>query len=97
MQAPLAAYLPPAAVRRIEVTDTVEPLELMRLLYDPWRDDRALRDTMAQPARARGLAFDQLRKNYPVRREFASLTICGHAGEARARELAALGFSVELA
>ncbi|GGO81112.1 erythronate-4-phosphate dehydrogenase [Marinobacterium nitratireducens] len=89
--------VPEATIRMVDVSAQVEPLELMRLLYDPFRDDRELRATLGLPEAERGQAFDRLRKNYPVRREFATLKVRGDLDESRARELAALGFSVELA
>ena len=38
--------------------------------YDPGRDSAALKATLTGDAQERALAFDYLRKNYPVRREF---------------------------
>jgi erythronate-4-phosphate dehydrogenase len=38
------------------------------------RDDEALRKTVGLSAEERGKAFDQLRKSYPVRREFSAVT-----------------------
>ncbi len=64
-------------------------LEIMRLVYDPLRDDKGLRTTLVFPLEEQKLAFDQLRKNYPVRREFASLTI--HGGS-EIEQLSAAGF-----
>jgi erythronate-4-phosphate dehydrogenase len=94
--APLQDYLPAASVARVEAGPGLAPLELMRLLYDPYRDDRALRGTLGLPQAQRGTAFDRLRKEYPVRREFDTLTVTGQLGPALAEELAALGFRVEL-
>ncbi|NVK44079.1 MAG: 4-phosphoerythronate dehydrogenase PdxB [Oceanospirillaceae bacterium] len=93
----LEVCLPAPAIRRVDVSRQVEPLELMRLLYDPYRDDRELRATLALPEPERGQAFDRLRKTYPVRREFATLRVRGDLDTALADELAALGFGVELA
>lgn len=94
--APLQDYLPAASVPRVEAGPGLTPLELMRLLYDPYRDDRALRATLGLPQAQRGVAFDRLRKEYPVRREFDTLTVTGRLAPALAEELVALGFRVEL-
>ncbi len=93
---PLQDYLPAASVPRVEAGPGLTPLELMRLLYDPYRDDRALRGTLGLPKAERGAAFDRLRKEYPVRREFDTLTVSGQMEPGLAEELAALGFRVEL-
>jgi erythronate-4-phosphate dehydrogenase len=42
--------------------------------YEIVVDNRALHDTMMLPENQRGKAFDQLRRNYPLRREFACYT-----------------------
>jgi hypothetical protein len=39
-------------------------------------------------------AFDQLRKGYPVRREFSSLKLRGQTTQALKSQLSALGFNV---
>ncbi len=94
--APLQAYLPAPPVCQVEAGAGLTPLELMRLLYDPYRDDRALRATLGLPQAERGRAFDRLRKEYPVRREFDTLRVTGRLEPALAQELGALGFRVEL-
>lgn len=45
--------------------------------YDPRRDDRALRALARLPGPERGPAFDRLRRDYPVRREFPSRPLAG--------------------
>jgi erythronate-4-phosphate dehydrogenase len=59
-------------------------------------DNRALHDTMMLPENQRGKAFDQLRRNYPLRREFARYTaeIQHHKPEFK-KTLEALGFEVQ--
>ena len=94
---PLQDYLPQPSVCGLTLGTAAGPLELMRLLYDPWRDDRALRATLCLPDAERGLAFDRLRKEYPVRREFATLRLTEARDPVLANELAALGFAVDLA
>ncbi|UTW13799.1 4-phosphoerythronate dehydrogenase PdxB [Marinobacterium rhizophilum] len=94
--APLQAFLPAPSVARVEAGAGLTALELMRLLYDPYRDDRALRATLGVAPAERGHAFDRLRKEYPVRREFDTLAVAGHLEPSLAEELGALGFRVEL-
>ncbi len=64
--------------------------------YDVAGDDRRLRDALLQAdnADARSLAFDQLRKNYPVRREFSRYRInnANTLDDTAKRYLQALGF-----
>jgi len=64
--------------------------------YDVRQDDARLRATLSLPAAERASAFDRLRKDYPVRREFTESTIlldepAGELGEL----LSGLGFKVE--
>ena len=47
------------------------------------------------PIKSQAQAFDQLRKRYPVRREFASLKLSGKTTEAIKFQLSALGFKVD--
>ena len=46
-----------------------------RAVYDPRSDDAAFRLSLAGDADQRRLAFDQVRKNYPVRREIPDLEV----------------------
>ncbi len=86
----LEDFLPVAELSEIR-QDDLSALEVMRLVYDPRHDDRDLRETLQMPFEEQKLAFDQLRKNYPVRREFSSLTV----KTGREQELlSALGFQV---
>ncbi|MBY4678109.1 4-phosphoerythronate dehydrogenase PdxB [Marinobacterium arenosum] len=88
---PLAHYLPPAPVSLLALGEQADTLDPVRLCYDPYRDDRALRQTLHLPPQARAEAFDRLRKQYPVRREFSTLNLRG--GDAAQRQwLAGLGF-----
>ena len=43
--------------------------------YDVRQDDARLRATLSLPAAERAIAFDRLRKDYPVRREFTEATV----------------------
>ena len=69
--------------------------EAVRELYDIEADDRRLRAAAALPAERRGPRFDELRKTYPVRREFPNtrLRLAG-ASPTLTRTLAALGFKL---
>lgn len=87
----LEQVLPAAAVSELRLTPDADLLTPVRLVYDPFRDDRALRATLALPAEQRGAAFDRLRRTYPIRREFATLKI-STAGTLKAG-LSALGFA----
>lgn len=72
-------YLPEPALSKLSFTSAAEEMGAgniaMRSCYDPRRDDARLRLTMELPAEERASAFDRLRKNYPVRREFSSVKI----------------------
>ena len=74
-----AQYLPEPALSKLCFTSAAEEMGAgniaMRSCYDPRRDDARLRLTMDLPVEERGTAFDRLRKNYPVRREFSSVKI----------------------
>lgn len=88
---PLAAVLPPAAVTALALDDGADLLTPARLVYDPGRDDRALRRTLALPEPQRAQAFDRLRREYPPRREYATLKVSVARGDCR--RLQALGFA----
>ena len=45
------------------------PAQAMTAIYDILLDDRRLRQIVKQPRDQRGIFFDTLRKNYPIRRE----------------------------
>ena len=67
--------LPAAEVSEISLTERAGLLPPVRLLYDPYRDDRALRASLHLAKQQQAATFDQLRKQYPVRREFSALTL----------------------
>jgi len=65
-------------------------------IYDIRRDDRELRAITDQPAEKRGQFFDQLRKNYPIRREACNTRIKLNPPQPQlAEELIRMGFQVE--
>jgi erythronate-4-phosphate dehydrogenase len=82
--------LPAARVAALTLMPDAEPLIPVRLVYDPFRDDRALRATLKLPPDERKKAFDQLRRNYPERREFLTLEV--ECSGALGAQLTALGF-----
>ena len=64
--------------------------------YDITADNQALRNTMTLPEEQRNAAFDQLRKNYPLRREFGCYTAISSPEQKKSAErLQALGFYVK--
>lgn len=91
----LADYLPEPPVGRLELNPGWSPEEACRraalLVYDPRADAARMRLALQQLPSAQ--AYQQLRKNYPLRREFASLQVRS-ATDDQARALEALGFSL---
>ncbi|MBD2809579.1 4-phosphoerythronate dehydrogenase PdxB [Xenorhabdus sp. Vera] len=92
-QAELVDLLPEPDFSQItlqgEVTQSVLK-RLMHLVYDVRRDDAPLRQVADQEG-----AFDQLRKHYPERREWSSLTVHCDSAES-AQLLSKLGFNAKL-
>jgi erythronate-4-phosphate dehydrogenase len=69
--------------------------ELIGRCYDIRRDDRRLRAIALMPQEERGRIFRNLRKEYPVRREFAATTVLlPRAHAALTETLRVLGFTV---
>lgn len=72
-------FLPEPALRKVSFTGAADEHDAirtaLRACYDPRQDDARLRHTMRLPAGERGAAFDQLRRDYPVRRECSSLKV----------------------
>jgi erythronate-4-phosphate dehydrogenase len=69
--------------------------EAVLSVYDVREDDARLRETLALPDTERSAAFDALRKNYPVRREFSESTIqLQHPADAAGVLLGKLGFRI---
>jgi erythronate-4-phosphate dehydrogenase len=66
---------------------------LVRRVYDIESDDTRLRETRSGDAGARAAAFDELRKAYPVRREFRfTRAALDNASDTLLRKAAGLGF-----
>ena len=94
-------FLPEPEVPRLQLasanrTDQEVVAEAVERVYDIRRDDRELRRIVQQPASERGLFFDALRKDYPVRREFRNTTVTlDDCRESLVSKLAGIGFRVE--
>jgi erythronate-4-phosphate dehydrogenase len=91
--------MPPPARPRVRlpagVTLDLALRQAIAASYDIETDDRRLRELARQPADRRGKFFSDLRKNYPVRREFASHTVeLGSPDQEVEQTLKALGFAV---
>lgn len=91
--------LPPPPVPRVEVRDAHRPeqavlWDVVRRVYDIEADDRRMRESCVADAAARAAAFDRMRKQYPMRREFRFTEVAAPP-EARklCRRLAGLGFA----
>jgi erythronate-4-phosphate dehydrogenase len=64
-------------------------------VYPIHRDDFNMREILMVPAEQRGKFFDDLRKNYPVRREFQNTSVVVPARNRQLVEtLSGLGFKV---
>lgn len=89
----LDSILPPPALSQVSLNSELLVHDVMRWVYDPYRDDRALRMTIESDSQPQ--EFDQLRKSYPVRREFSSLLVSGQLTEFQASKLSACGFTLD--
>ncbi|GAA0784365.1 4-phosphoerythronate dehydrogenase PdxB [Marinobacterium sediminicola] len=87
----LGEVLPPSTVRELRVSDAEDLLTPARLVFDPYRDDRAFRKTLYLPADEQRLAFDRLRREYPERREYCTLKLVIE-GDRVSSPLWAMGF-----
>lgn len=83
--------------RRLELptgtgNDWEDLVSMVLAVHDPLGDDAAMRKLSVLSASERGLGFDRLRKEYPVRREWGSV-VWDRADAARGRQLSvAAGF-----
>jgi len=69
--------------------------DVVRKIYDIKKDDAALRDVLGLPADERAEYFVQLRKDYPIRREFEDIRIAlGPGYELLADKLKGIGFKI---
>ncbi len=68
----LADFLPPASISLIEIKQDFNQIllnQLVKMVYDVRRDDAIFRQQLAM------IGFDQIRKTYPVRREFSAVKV----------------------
>jgi erythronate-4-phosphate dehydrogenase len=72
-------FLPEPAMSKVSFTSNAAEDAAIRIAlracYDPRQDDARLRLAMTGTPEERGMAFDQLRRDYPVRRECSSLKV----------------------
>lgn len=72
-------FLPEPPLSKLAFTRSAQARDAadtaIRVCYDPRRDDARLRNTLRLPDEERAAAFDRLRRDYPVRREFSSVKI----------------------
>jgi len=91
-------FLPPPAVHTIELKAADLPEQelihqTVQQVYAIHRDDFNAREILMIPPQTRGAFFDNLRKNYPVRREFQNTTVIIDDPESTlGRTLAGIGF-----
>jgi len=96
----VAEFLPPPAVPTIRLTHIDLPEQevihqTVQQVYAIGRDDFNTREILMAPAQTRGAFFDDLRKNYPVRREFQNTTVIVDAPENQlSRKLTGIGFQL---
>jgi len=98
-QVHIQKFLPPPVVPKLtldaEQTDQQILTQAMTTIYDILRDDRRLRQITNQPPDQRGKFFDQLRKNYPIRREAHNThVILTHPKPLLTEKLNQLGFQL---
>lgn len=96
----LAELMPPAPLRGLAFDASTKPSDLLeitcRAVYDPRRDDAAFRRNLGNDEAQRRVGFDQLRKQYPPRREIDSLQIEITGGQRQLEQIVrALGATVK--
>ncbi|OHB80283.1 MAG: hypothetical protein A2Z25_07020 [Planctomycetes bacterium RBG_16_55_9] len=93
-------FLPTPAVPKVKLSSDVidEQQALSKAVREVYRieqDDQNLRRVLGKPPEEIGRHFDNLRKNYPVRREFLNTSvICRDASSPLAGKLKGIGFRV---
>lgn len=94
-------FLPEPPLSKLTFTAAAEEQKALRTAlracYDPRTDDIKLRLTMKGDASDRAEAFDDLRRNYPVRRECSSLKVqLKGAGRSMQDSFKAVGFKLKI-
>jgi len=93
-------FLPKPPVPTVRIEGSVEDEQAVihdavQQVYVINRDDFNTREILLAPREDRGRFFDDLRKNYPTRREFQNTTVEGAGAESSlGRKLAGIGFRV---
>ncbi len=93
-------FLPPPTVPQIKI-DTIGSEqqkvlhETVQQVYPINRDDFNTREIAMVEQEKRGKFFDELRKNYPVRREFQNTTIIVPSANGLKAKLSGIGFQVK--
>lgn len=88
-------------VRPDQAENPASARDLLTRIYDIREDDIGLRTSLQLPRDKRAFGFDALRKQYRVRREFATVTLRGQTqlrsllGESEFNRLQALGLQME--
>jgi erythronate-4-phosphate dehydrogenase len=94
----ISDFLPPPAVASIQLNSPLDNEQaairhLVKRIYDIEADDKRTREILAVPTYNRGTLFDELRKKYPVRREFQNTLIrLGDTNSTLPLKLAGIGF-----
>lgn len=94
-------FLPEPALSKLSFTSAASEMDAARVAIrsccDPRRDDARLRHSLNLSSDERGQAFDRLRRQYPVRREFSSLKIQLKGTSRSAQDtFRALGFKIKI-
>jgi len=92
-----AEFLPDPAVPEIRITEQQDSEQIIhhtvQQVYAIHRDDFNMREILLQPKEQRGAFFDNLRKNYPIRREFQNTAVLlADTQSPLARKLEGIGF-----
>ncbi|MBP8605866.1 MAG: 4-phosphoerythronate dehydrogenase PdxB [Phycisphaerae bacterium] len=92
-----AEFLPAPAVPEIRITEQQDSEQIIhhtvQQVYAIHRDDFNMREILLQPKEQRGVFFDNLRKNYPIRREFQNTAVLlADTQSPLARKLEGIGF-----
>ena len=95
----LSDLLTPATIERLHVRDSIVLQDLLNVachgVYLIEQDDQRVRHSLQQAGDKIALQFDHLRKTYPIRREFSTLTIEGLKDPYKRQFMAALGFRLD--
>ena len=88
------SILPEVELPNVTIGPHTTAYELIKTVYDINQDDQRLRDSLVDDPTEQAFRFDQLRKQYPVRREFSALPLTGTATANQRALFQALGFNL---